>query len=57
MKEKPLKRLKTYEIEYWVLTHNGYDNRYVKVKADNDEKALIVGKQLAPNRAKDFKII
>ena len=49
--------MKVYDIEYWILTRDGYDNEYIKVKANNEKKALIVGKQLAPNRAKNFKIV
>ncbi len=31
---------KEYEVEYWVLTSDGYDNNYIKVNAKSEEEAL-----------------
>ena len=31
---------KEYEVEYWTLTRDGYDNRYITVKAGSEEEAL-----------------
>ena len=31
---------KEYEVEYWVLTRDGYDNNYIKVNAKSEEEAL-----------------
>ena len=31
---------KEYEVEYWQYTEDGYDNRYITVKAGSEEEAL-----------------
>ncbi len=31
---------KEYEVEYWKYTEDGYDNRYITVKAGSEEEAL-----------------
>ena len=31
---------KEYEVEYWQYTEDGYDNRYITVKAKSEEEAL-----------------
>ena len=46
---------KEYEVEYWVLTGDGYDNNYIKVNAKSEEEALKKAKE-ETRRGKDFKI-
>ena len=46
---------KEYEVEYWVLTRDGYDNNYIKVNAKSEEEALIKAEE-ETRRGKDFKI-
>jgi len=31
---------KEYEVEYWQYTEDGYDNRYITVKAESENDAL-----------------
>ena len=46
---------KEYEVEYWQYTEDGYDNRYITVKAESENDAL---KKAADETrlSKDFKI-
>ncbi|MDB4489657.1 hypothetical protein N9034_00575 [bacterium] len=46
---------KEYEVEYWVLTRDGYDNNYIKVNAKSEEEALKKAEE-ETRRGKDFKI-
>jgi len=46
---------KEYEVEYWVLTSDGYDNNYIKVNAKSEEEALKKAEE-ETRRGKDFKI-
>ena len=46
---------KEYEVEYWVLTGDGYDNNYIKVNANSEEEALKKAEE-ETRRGKDFKI-
>ncbi len=46
---------KEYEVEYWVLTRDGYDNNYIKVNAKSEEEALMKAEE-ETRRGKDFKI-
>ncbi len=46
---------KEYEVEYWILTRDGYDNEYIKVKARSEEEALKKAEE-ETRRGKDFKI-
>ena len=46
---------KEYEVEYWVLTSDGYDNNYIKVNAKSEEEALKKAEE-ETYRGKDFKI-
>ena len=46
---------KEYEVEYWILTNDGYDNEYIKVKAKSEEDAIMKAKE-ETRRGKDFKI-
>ena len=46
---------KEYEVEYWVLTGDGYDNNYIKVNAKSEEEALKKAEE-ETRRGKDFKI-
>ena len=47
-----------YEIEYWINTKDGYDNRYITVYAKNSEQALHIAEGSDTTwRGKDFKII
>ena len=44
-----------YEVEYWILTNDGYDNEYIEVKAKSEKDALIKAKE-ETRRGKNFKI-
>ena len=44
-----------YEVEYWINTPNGYDNRYKKEIASSEQEAIERVKRLRP-RGKNFKI-
>tara|TARA_B110000971_G_scaffold165886_1_gene169917 strand:+ start:693 stop:1130 length:438 start_codon:yes stop_codon:yes gene_type:complete len=44
-----------YEVEYWILTNDGYDNEYIEVKAKSEKDALIKAKEEI-RRGKNFKI-
>ena len=44
-----------FNVEFWVNTSNGYDNRDIDIKTDNEANALIEAKRLNP-RGKNFKI-
>ena len=46
---------KEYEVEYWILTNDGYDNEYIKVNAKSEEDAIMKAKE-ETRRGKDFKI-
>ena len=46
---------KEYEVEYWVLTADGYDNEYIKVMAKSEKEALVKAKD-ETRLGKDFKI-
>jgi len=46
---------KEYEVEYWILTRDGYDNEYLKVKANSEKEALKKAED-ETRRGKDFKI-
>ena len=46
---------KEYEVEYWVLTRDGYDNEYITVKAGSEEEALAKAEE-ETRRGKKFKI-
>jgi len=46
---------KEYEVEYWVLTRDGYDNNYIKVNAKSEKEALEKAEE-ETRRGKDFKI-
>ena len=46
---------KEYEVEYWVLTADGYDNEYIKVNAKSEGDALMKAKE-ETRRGKNFKI-
>jgi hypothetical protein len=47
-----------YTVEFWVLTEDGYDNRYVCVEAYNEEQAISKAKKKKEtHRGKDFTII
>ena len=46
---------KEYEVEYWVLTRDGYDNEYITVKAESEEEALTKAEE-ETRRGKKFKI-
>jgi len=46
---------KEYEVEYWILTRDGYDNEYIKVKAGSEEEALKKAEE-ETRRGKNFKI-
>ena len=38
--KRRLSEAKEYEVEYWVLTRDGYDNEYITVEAESEEEAL-----------------
>jgi hypothetical protein len=42
------------EIEYWVNTSNGYDNRYITIETNDPKQAIIEAKKVS--RSKDHKI-
>ena len=46
---------KEYEVEYWILTNDGYDNEYIEVKAKSEEDAIMKAKE-GTRRGKNFKI-
>ena len=46
---------KEYEVEYWVLTRDGYDNEYITVKANSEKEALMKAEE-ETRRGKNFKI-
>jgi hypothetical protein len=46
---------KEYEVEYWILTNDGYDNEYIKVNAKSEEDAIMKAKE-ETRRGKNFKI-
>jgi len=46
---------KEYEVEYWVLTRDGYDNNYIKVNAKSEKEALEKAED-ETRLGKDFKI-
>ena len=46
---------KEYEVEYWILTNDSYDNEYIKVNAKSEEDAIMKAKE-ETRRGKDFKI-
>ena len=46
---------KEYEVEYWVLTRDGYDNEYITIKAGSEEEALAKAEE-ETRRGKKFKI-
>lgn len=48
--------LKNYEVEFWVNTPDGYDNRYTDVKAISKTQAVKKAKEQNP-RGKSFKAI
>lgn len=43
------------EVEYWINTPDGYDNRYMTVDTDDREEAIKIVKNRFP-RGKNFKI-
>ena len=47
----------TAEIEYWIDTSAGYDNRYtvVTVEGGNQADCIEAAQEKVSNRAKDFK--
>jgi len=52
-----MKNNKIYIVEYWVLTEDGYDNRYAEVDASSEEEAIIKAKLKKESfRGKDFKV-
>ena len=44
-----------YDIEYWVLTDDGYDNRYIMVRAKDETDAILTAKSIT-RLAKGHKI-
>tara|TARA_R110000824_G_scaffold18026_6_gene72142 strand:+ start:9933 stop:12023 length:2091 start_codon:yes stop_codon:yes gene_type:complete len=44
-----------FEIKYWINTSDGYDNEYIKVKANSEKEALVKAKEEV-RRGKDFTI-
>ena len=46
---------KEYEVEYWILTRDGYDNEYITVKAGSEKEALEKAEE-ETRRGKNFKI-
>tara|TARA_R100000541_G_scaffold11385_1_gene19516 strand:+ start:706 stop:936 length:231 start_codon:yes stop_codon:yes gene_type:complete len=46
---------KEYEVEYWQYTEDGYDNRYITVKAGSEKEALQKAES-ETRLGKDFKI-
>lgn len=38
-----------YEIEYWKLTENGYDNCYILVQAKDEHQAILKAKMKTTN--------
>ena len=44
------------EVQYWINTSDGYDNRYMTVETGDEEEALETVKKAHP-RGKDFKIV
>ena len=48
---------KIYIVEYWILTEDGYDNRYTEVNASSEEEAIIKAKLKKESfRGKDFEV-
>ena len=47
--------MQEFEIEYWINTHNGYDNRYQKELAESEQQAINKVKKDNP-RGKNFKV-
>jgi hypothetical protein len=43
------------EVEYWVLTPDGYDNRYMTVNTDDEQEAFDIVKE-THRRSKNFKV-
>lgn len=47
-----------YTVEFWVLTEDGYDNRYIDIKAKDKTTAVSMAKESKEShRGKDFKIL
>ena len=46
---------KEYEVEYWILTRDGYDNEYITVKAGSEKESLEKAEE-ETRRGKNFKI-
>ena len=53
--KRRLSEAKEYEVEYWVLTRDGYDNEYITVEAGSEEEALKKAEE-ETRRGKNFKI-
>ena len=44
-----------FNVEYWINTANGYDNRDLDIQALNEEEAMQEAKRRQP-RGKQFKV-
>ena len=44
-----------FNVEFWINTSNGYDNRYLDIQALNEQEAMQEAKRRQP-RGKNFKI-
>jgi hypothetical protein len=47
--------MELFEVEYWINTPDGYDNRYKTELANCEQEAIEIVKRMTP-RGKNFKI-
>ena len=52
-----IKKLKEYEVQYWMQIRDSYEDFEIKVKAISGKHALRLAERDAPTRAKKFKVL